>query len=371
MTRTHRDRSPDNTLALLRQVYEFGSRRFERYGSDVFQTRLLLQPAVCVRGADAARAFYDTDRFQRQGAMLMRVQKTLLGVGGVQGPDGQAHRARKQMFMSLMTPESISALGDMVGQRWRPRIPGWERADGVVLFDEVGQILCEAVSGWAGVPVAEAHVGAGTADLHAMIEAPAAVGARGTWRGRIARRRAERALAGLVERVRDGHSRFVEGPRCTSSQLTAGPAGSRWTAASPQSSCSTCCARRWRSTGSSSSPPWRCTTTRSGGRGSVTGGEQDVELFVQEVRRYYPFFPMVAARVRTPFDWQGVHFPAGRRVLLDVDGTDHHPELWQAPQDFDSDRFSAWDGDAYDFIPQCGGDHHAGHRCPGSGSPSR
>jgi len=32
---------------------------------------------------------------------------------------------------------------------------------------------------------------------------------------------------------------------------------------------------------------------------------------------------------------------------------------------FDPDRFRGWDGDAYDFIPQGGGDHHAGHRCPG------
>jgi len=94
-------------------------------------------------------------------------------------------------------------------------------------------------------------------------------------------------------------------------------------------------------------------------------GGQEVELFVQEVRRFYPFFPLQGARVRTPFDWQGVHFPVGRRVLLDLYGTDHHPQLWEKPDRFDPDRFRGWDGGAYDFIPQGGGDHHTGHRCPG------
>jgi fatty-acid peroxygenase len=50
------------------------------------------------------------------------------------------------------------------------------------------------------------------------------------------------------------------------------------------------------------------------------GGAREVDLFVQEVRRFYPFFPMVGPRVRTAFDWQGVHFPRGRRVLLDLYG---------------------------------------------------
>ena len=358
------DASPDSTLALLLQGYEFGSRRFRRYGSDVFQTRLLLQPAMCVRGADAARAFYNTDRFQRQGAMPMRVQKTLLGVGGVQGLDGQAHRGRKQMFMSLMRPESIAALADLVGQRWRARIPAWERADRVVLFDEVGQILCQAVSVWAGVPVAEAQVGGRTADLHAMIDAPAAVGPR-YWRGRIARRRAERGLAGLVERVRDGSQSAAEGTALHAVATHPDPGGqvldSRIAAVELLNVLRpTVAVDRFivfAALALHQHPQWRARLR--------DGGEQDVEVFLQEVRRYYPFFPMVAARVRTPFDWQGVHFPAGRRVLLDLDGTDHHPDLWQAPQDFDPDRFTAWDGDAYDFIPQGGGDHYAGHRCPG------
>lgn len=48
------------------------------------------------------------------------------------------------------------------------------------------------------------------------------------------------------------------------------------------------------------------------------------ELFVQEVRRFYPFFPFAAARVRQPFGWQDYLFPKGTRVLLDLYGTNHN-----------------------------------------------
>ena len=364
MTRTAQDRSPDSTLALALEGYEFASHTFRRYGSDLFETRLLLEPAVCMRGADAARVFYDTERFQRHGAFPMRVQKTLVGVGGVQGLDGEAHQARKQMFMSLMTPEAITALADLVAEGWRARIPAWERADRVVLFEEVGQILCQAVSGWAGVPVAESQVAGRTDDLHAMIDAPAAVGPR-HWRGRTARARAERGLAGLVERVRSGARPAPEGTALHAVATHRDPGGQRLDSRVAAVELlnvlrPTVAVDRFiifAALALHEHPRWRARLR--------DGTEQDAELFVQEVRRYYPFFPMVAARVRSAFDWQGVHFPTGRRVLLDLYGTDHHPRLWTAPEDFDPDRFRAWGGDAYDFIPQGGGDHYAGHRCPG------
>ncbi|MGH3425274.1 MAG: cytochrome P450 [Nocardioidaceae bacterium] len=90
-----------------------------------------------------------------------------------------------------------------------------------------------------------------------------------------------------------------------------------------------------------------------------------VERFVQEVRRFYPFFPFVAARPAREFDWGGEHFTTGQRVLLDLYGTNHDPRLWEAPGEFRPERFGDWDGGAFDFIPQGGGDHDLGHRCAG------
>jgi fatty-acid peroxygenase len=89
------------------------------------------------------------------------------------------------------------------------------------------------------------------------------------------------------------------------------------------------------------------------------------EAFVQEVRRFYPFFPATTARVRHEFDWNGLHFPAHIRVLLDLHGINHDDRVWDAPQEFRPERFIKWDGDAFTFVPQGGGDHQTNHRCPG------
>lgn len=95
-----RDKSPDGTLALIRDPYEFISKRYRRFQSDLFETRLMLQKAICTRGPWVAELFYDPNRFVRSGTPPQRLQKTLFGQGFVQGLDDQAHRRRKQIFIS-------------------------------------------------------------------------------------------------------------------------------------------------------------------------------------------------------------------------------------------------------------------------------
>ena len=108
-----RDKNLDSTLALFLDPYEFISKRCRHYDSDIFETRLLLQKTICMTGPEAAELFYQPDRFVRQDATPGRIQKTLFGQGGVQGLDDEAHRHRKHMFMSLMTPESIDNLKEL------------------------------------------------------------------------------------------------------------------------------------------------------------------------------------------------------------------------------------------------------------------
>src|SRR3546814_10503319 len=88
-------------------------------------------------------------------------------------------------------------------------------------------------------------------------------------------------------------------------------------------------------------------------------------MFVQEVRRFSPFVPAVAALGRREFEWRGYHFPSGRRVILDLYGTNHDARTWNAPEAFRPERFREWDESPFNFIPQGGGDHNVNHRCPG------
>ncbi|MFE9206200.1 cytochrome P450 [Micromonospora sp. NPDC007230] len=357
------DRSPDSTLAFLREGYRFVGDRCEQYGSDIFQTRLLLEPTICLRGRPAAELFYDNDRFVRRGAMPMRGQLTLTGVGGVQGLDGAAHQARKAMLMSMMTSAAIRQLGQLFDDEWRARIPVWAEAGPVALCEEAGRMLTRAVCAWTGVPLAGADVVRRSADLHAMIEAPAAVGPR-HWRGLLGRGRAERWIGDLIERTRSG---ALPAPEGSALRMVAGhrdaqgqPLPRRIAAVELLNVLRPTVAVgrfvMFAALALHDHPQWR---------ERVRGDDTATENFVQEVRRYYPFFPVVIARVRRSFEWQGHHFPQGRRVVLDLYATNHHPQLWPEPEQFRPERFTGWRGDPFSFIPQGGGDHFTGHRCPG------
>src|SRR5690606_34420598 len=66
----------------------------------------------------------------------------------------------------------------------------------------------------------------------------------------------------------------------------------------------------------------------------MQGDDRYLSWFLQEVRRYYPFFPAVTARVRHDFEWNGFHFPKGQRALLDLYGTNHDSRTWSLPGQF-------------------------------------
>lgn len=210
MQRMPRDRSLDSSLALLSDGYTFIQKRCRRLNTDVFQTRLMFQKTLCMHGQEAAKLFYDRDRFMRAGAAPKRLQNTLIGQGGVQGLDGEAHRHRKAMFMALMSAEEVGRLTDLTAVQWRAYAEKWATMDKVVLFDEVMEILCRAVCMWAGVPLKESEVKRRTGEMAAMIDAPAAIGLRHL-RGRLGRRRAERWAGNLIERVHTGGLKVREG----------------------------------------------------------------------------------------------------------------------------------------------------------------
>ncbi len=55
----------------------------------------------------------------------------------------------------------------------------------------------------------------------------------------------------------------------------------------------------------------------------LSGDENELKMFVQEVRRYYPFTTLLGARVKKDFVWNKCKFKEGMLVLLDVYGINH------------------------------------------------
>jgi fatty-acid peroxygenase len=166
----------DSTLALLRDPYGFISSRCRKHGSNLFEARILLQPTICMTGHDCAELFYDNDRFVRAGALPGRIQKTLLGRGGVQGLDDAEHRHRKAMFMSLMTPAAIRSLAELNAQHWRRHLQGWIALGEIKVYPAMQALLCQTVCAWAGVPLAEDEVDERCRQLTLMFDQAGAIG---------------------------------------------------------------------------------------------------------------------------------------------------------------------------------------------------
>ncbi|WP_454054937.1 cytochrome P450 [Clostridium sp. Marseille-Q7071] len=360
------DKSIDNTHALLQEGYLFIKNRVDKYQSDMFETRLLGQKVICMTGKQAAELFYDQERFQRSGAAPKRIQKTLFGENAIQTMDGQTHIHRKNLFMSLMTQPHQEKLAELVMKKWEATISKWQVSKEIVLFDEAKEILCQVACQWAGVPLHESEIKNRAEDFSSMVDALGAIGPR-YWKGKMARYRAEKWIEGIIEDVRSGR---LEAEECSAlyamafhKELDGSQMDTQMAAIElinvlrPIVAISTFitfaalalyehpeCKKKLRS-----------------------GDNNYLEMFVQEVRRYYPFGPFIGARVRKDFILNEYEFKKEMLVILDMYGTNHDSRIWEKPDEFNPERFKEWKGSLFDFIPQGGGDPSKTHRCPGEG----
>ena len=343
----------DETLALLTEGYLFIKNRADQNKSDVYRTRLLGKDTICVTGREAAEIFYDAERFARTGAAPMRVQKTLTGVGTVQGLDGEVHAQRKALFMSLVQPD---VLAELVAQAWKALIPRWETMPEIVLFDEAKQLLCHVACEWAGIPLPETELPAFAEDLAAMVDGFGGVGLR-HWKGKAARARAECLVTTIIENARAGRLKAPEGSalEAIAADVMDAPTAAKelLNLLRPIVAISTYIA--FTALALHEHPERR----------AALSDDQARHCFVQEVRRFYPFTPFVGAVVKQEFAWKGCDFKTGDTVLLDVYGINHDSRIWDRPFEFRPERFENWQYDSFAFVPHGGGDPAIGHRCPG------
>jgi fatty-acid peroxygenase len=355
-TRTVLDRS----VAFLTEGYTFFVRRFRRWGADAFETRLLGRRALCARGHEAARLFYDASRI-RQARMVPRpIRRTLFGEGAVHLLDGDEHRHRKAMFLSVTTdPAALAALSQIAAQRWEAAASRWEAGTRVVLFDQAVVTLGEIAFDWAGIPVEPIEAARRARDLARIVDGFGSVGLR-----QARARRAEPWAQRLIRAVRAGQLdppagsalRVVASHRDLDDELL----DPRTAAVELLNIVRPTVAVAWFATFAAlalhTHPEWRA---------RLTDDDDLLEAFAHEVRRCYPFTPALADRARRNFVWRGDRVSRDRMVVLDVYGTCHHPALWPDPERFNPERFVDREPDPFAFVPQGGGDPATGHRCAG------
>lgn len=364
MRRLPRDNALDSSFAWLADPYGFVGKRCDRLGTDLFEARIALRRTICMRGREAVELFYDPRRFVRHGALPEALLATLYGHGGVQTLDGAAHAHRKALFTRLLSAQRSEHLAEHVARAWKQAAEDWQGRRRVVLYDEAQQLLARAACAWAGVPLAPHEVPRRARQLAALFDSAATLQ---HLRARAAREACELWLSALVQDVRNGTR---EAPRESALDAVARfrepdgqPLSPRVAAVEllnllrPAVAVSVFVV--FAAHALHEYPQWVATVQR--------GRPEDLEVFVQEVRRFYPFVPAVLARSRAEFEWRGWSFRQGRRVMLDLYGTNHDPRLWEAPDEFRPERFRGVVPDPSGFVPQGGGDVNRQHRCPGEG----
>lgn len=196
-----REKSIDSSIALLRDGFRFIQKRCQHHHSDVFSIRFLFQPAIYPTGEEGTRLCYDTSRFVRKGAF----QHPLLGEQSAPTLDDEQHRQRKQLFMTILAPDSIRVLLKHMADGWQTATKRWASThEPVVLMQETQQLLCRAACDWVGIPLPNREVARRSRDMARMIDAFGGVGLR-YLRGRWARYQTERWARHFVEQVRKGN----------------------------------------------------------------------------------------------------------------------------------------------------------------------
>jgi len=358
-----RARGFDDSLALLAQGYTFMARRYAALGSDMFATRLMLRRALCVRGEDAARMFYQPGRFTRRHALPATTLGLLQDFGSVMTLDGPAHHQRKAMLMSLFGPLERQRLVELAAAEWRAEFARWGQPR-VAVHDAAQEVLCRAACRWAGIQIDADEAAQRAREFGKMVAGAGSAGPR-NWRGLLVRTRSEQWARALVDAVRAGR---IQPPVDSPLNVIARHRDADGSLMSVKHAGvelinllrPTVAVARYIAFG------LLALHEHPQARARIAAGDDAYATwFMQEVRRYYPFIPAMGGRALHDFDWHGLQVKKGTWVLFDLYGTNHHAPLWGDPEVFRPERFERWQSSGFDFVPHGGGDPYSGHRCPG------
>jgi fatty-acid peroxygenase len=360
------DKGLDNTLKLLEEGYLFIKNRMDHYQCNMFETHIMGEKVICISGEEACKIFYDEELFQRKGAMPKRIQKTLFGVNAIQGMDNNAHIQRKLFFMSLMTEAHQKKLAELFEKEMKDSVNEWINKNEIILSHEAKNIICKVACFWTGVPLKESDIESRADDFYSMVDGLGGVGSR-YWKGKAARNRTEEWIRGIIEEVRQGKLLVEDDSALNLMAFHTEPDGNQLelqmaakeliNVIRPIVAISTYIT--FTALAMYEHPECKEELMR--------GNNNYIEMFVQEVRRYYPFTPFLGARVHKDFSWNQYEFKKGMLVMLDVYGMNHDSQIWNYPDEFRPERFKEQKDRTFSFIPQGGGDPKKGHRCPGEG----
>ena len=350
------------TARLLADRYRALSRlRGEKGGADWFAVRMLGRPALVTKGEEGVRTFYDPELVTRRAAVPAPIRLVLFGPGAVHGLNGEAHQRRKRLFLDVVTARSVMALSSGLADRLDGAVGDWLERGTINLFDELVELYGAVVLEWAGTGVSGAQARAVSRDLAAIVDG---FGVAGTAypRAVLGRVRAQRWALGVIRDARRGQ---LHAPQGSAVAILAGASREELpdiVAATEllnivRPTVAVAYFGAYAAQALSEHRQWRAEL--------AAGSPTHLRAFEHEIRRWYPFTPLLTGRLQKSYAWAGRTFRRRSWMVLDVMGTNRDPRLWEHADEFRPERFLAREPTAFDYVPHGGGDPAAGHRCPG------
>ncbi|HEX5018943.1 MAG TPA: cytochrome P450 [Actinomycetes bacterium] len=359
----------DDDLAwrLVRDRYRaFDRLRLERGQSDGGEsgwvtTRMLGRPAVVVSGAEGVRTFYDERLVTRKRALPAPVRLVLFGPQTIHRLEGLDHRWRKHLMVDLVTGPEIDSLTELVARGLDDALNHWTRQEDVDLFDELVRIYGRAVIEWVGSGASLDEADRISGEMAAILDG-FGVGATPYPRAVVGRIRAERWALRVIRDVRAGRRTAAGGSVVDALASQRADQLSDVAAATElvnimRPVIAVAYFGVFAAHALHEHPEWRDMV--------ASGDERYLRAFEHEVRRWYPFAPLLGGRLKHEFEAGDTTLSPGSWIILDIRATNLDEGEWQDADRFDPARFLDREPSAYNFVPQGGGDTMQGHRCPG------
>lgn len=336
----------------------------------VVKARLLNKEVIAVYGKEAARAFYDPANFKRKGAMPKLVLKTLFGEGGVQTLDDEEHNQRKKVFMDLMTPKRMEDYHRIVDRTLTEKM---EHLQGELeLFDVAKDVLFRSICEWSGIDLTkmnEREINQ-LAEYQISMISSAVTNPITHIKGIENRKKSEKWAQSLIE---DARINPVAGKENVALYAFANAKDTQGNLL-PIDVAAVELLNIIR--------PTVALTVWIALMGHALFSRPDIyqrlhtefdelqDSFIQEMRRYYPFFPMVPAFAKKDVTIDGYLIPEDSWVVLDLYGTNHDERSIETPEVFRISRYVGKEkhisyDEEYEMIAQGGGKFEAMHRCAG------
>lgn len=359
--RIPRVKALDSSISLFNEGYNFISNRCRELRTNAFRARIMFRPVVCMQGEEAAKVFYNPELFIRKNSAPVTTLKLLQDIGSVNGSDDNAHQTRKQLFTSFMAKESVMRLMYLAENEFQKSLREWEGKSDIILHDEIQEIFCTAVLQWVGLTPEPYEIRRRTEECAAVLEGSGSIGFANL-KAQWLRSRCESWAQETIKQIRyeeldvDSTSpvHILAWHRDFDGKLLSQSTAAVELIKLIQSVVAVARFVVFGALALHEHPHLR----------KRMESPQFLNLFVQEVRRFYPFFPFVVGRTKKNVHWNGAVLKKGQWVLFDLYGTNHDPEIWDNPHLFNPERFLDWNGGVYGFVPQGGGVANYGHRCP-------